>query len=334
MKVFWSFMVVLFAASMGVLAMPERAEAPETASVPDAPALSRTTDRVATAGGTAAEETAAPVAAPVAESSDSIEPSESAEGALVATEATEEPQTQIQSQTEIASDDVSAPVDEGAAPGGDPFAAAARAYLGLDDPDRAEPALAEADDGARDEDADASGSGAVADVSDAPAGEAVATEASEDAVPARVAVNEDGSLLIDGRVTIPGAGTAERPYVLDWPVLTAVGREYKPEKGMDELPEWLTALEGKRVRLTGHIVLPLVAKATDELLLTMNPWDGCCVGVPPTPYDALEVSLSEAVSMSGASMYGAMEGTFRVEPYIVDGWLLGLYMLEEAEVKG
>lgn len=327
MRLFWSFMVVLFAASMAVLAMPERAESSiaESTTAVSRPAPAET----ARAG----EPAASVVGDTSGDEQDIAEPD-----AVIATEqgtpleapATGANQATIAVEEDIATDEVAVESDVSAieqdpAPSGDPFAAAARAFLGEDEPTPAEVASIEQAVAQLDEPVQAQ---AVTDNAEQSA------PARDEAAPSRLAVNEDGSLLIDGRITIPGAGTAERPYVLDWPVLTGVGREYKPEKGMDELPEWLTALEGKRVRLTGHIVLPLVAKATDELLLTMNPWDGCCVGVPPTPYDALEVSLSEAVSMSGASMYGAMEGTFRVDPYIVDGWLLGLYLLEDAEVKG
>lgn len=310
MKVFWSFMVVLFAASMAVLAMPERGSlvATETGA----------TESVAAEPATSASRPVPAVSPNVVEGE--VETAQDDAVEVPAIDASEE------EAAEAVVVETEAPVvEQDASLGDDPFAAAARAFLGEDEPVAAteepvEQVVAQIDE---------------PEPADTPAdlGEQAAA-AEEAAAPSRLAVNEDGSLLIDGRITIPGAGTVERPYVLDWPVLTGVGREYKPEKGMDELPEWLTALEGKRVRLTGHIVLPLVAKATDELLLTMNPWDGCCVGVPPTPYDALEVSLSEAVSMSGASMYGAMEGTFRVDPYIVDGWLLGLYLLEDAEVKG
>ena len=29
----------------------------------------------------------------------------------------------------------------------------------------------------------------------------------------------------------------------------------------------------------------------NEALVMLNQWDGCCIGVPPTPYDAVEVRL-------------------------------------------
>ncbi|MFT5423886.1 MAG: hypothetical protein ACI89L_001677 [Phycisphaerales bacterium] len=268
MRVFWSLMLVLFVASMGVFVVPERA-APRASPSEANEALSPRTEQ--------------------AEPEPKAEPKAEPEPEPAAVVSEPEPEPVI-------------------APAPDPFAAAAEAYLRSTKtgaaPATPEPAPVP-----------------VTEATDKPA----ITQAPS------FAVNADGSFTVHG-VTVPGDGTLGNPFVLDWPLLTGVARVYKPEKGMNAVPAWLGDLEGKRVRLTGHIVLPLMATSTDELLLTMNPWDGCCVGVPPTPYDAMEVTLGEPVSMQGASMYGSLEGTFRTDPYIVSGWLLGLYLLDDARV--
>ena len=31
--------------------------------------------------------------------------------------------------------------------------------------------------------------------------------------------------------------------------------------------------------------------------------------------------------------YGAIEGRLKVEPYLVENWLVGLYLLEDAQLK-
>jgi hypothetical protein len=65
-----------------------------------------------------------------------------------------------------------------------------------------------------------------------------------------------------------------------------------------------------------------------------NPWDGCCLGVPPTPYDAIEVKLATMQRMGNSPTgYGQVEGVFKVDPYIVSGWLLGLYLIENASFE-
>lgn len=146
-------------------------------------------------------------------------------------------------------------------------------------------------------------------------------------------VREDGSLLIDGQIPVAGQGTPEKPYLLDWRVLISAEQVYDPRAGKTALPAWTRALEGKRVRLTGHLLLPVTGGSAQELLIMLNEWDGCCLGVPPTPFDAVEVRLAQALDTSrGAPPYGALEGTFKTDPYIISGWLMGLYMLQDAKV--
>lgn len=145
-------------------------------------------------------------------------------------------------------------------------------------------------------------------------------------------VLEDGSLMIEGILKVPGKGTKESPFVLDWGLLVSAQRVYEPREGKTELPAWAAALEGKRVRITGNLLLPLTGVGTSELLIMQNQWDGCCIGVPPTPYDAIEVRLEKPLDTSrGAPTYGALEGVFKTDPYIVADWLLGLYLLEGAK---
>ena len=81
--------------------------------------------------------------------------------------------------------------------------------------------------------------------------------------------------------------------------------------------------------------IPVVAPTASECLLMLNQWDGCCIGVPPTPYDAVEVRL--ATEMKGWKRhtinFGTIEGTFKVEPYLVENWLVGLYLFENATLN-
>ncbi len=144
-------------------------------------------------------------------------------------------------------------------------------------------------------------------------------------------VRADGSISVEGVGVVPGDGTPQRPFVLDWEVLRSVQREFNPRQGQSEVPAWLKLLDGKRVRIEGNTLLPVVAQTTTELLVMQNPWDGCCLGVPPTPYDAIEVKLASAQRMGNSPTgFGQVEGVFKVDPYIVSGWLLGLYLVEEA----
>jgi len=144
----------------------------------------------------------------------------------------------------------------------------------------------------------------------------------------------DGTLVVndgDARVTVPGSGDPNDPYVVSWDLLRGVQRTYAPREGKRTLPEWLDALDGRRVVIEGNTLVPVVAKQTSELLVMQNPWDGCCIGVPPTPYDAIEVSLDRPVEFGhSATGYGSIRGTFEVDPYEVSGWLMGLFIISDA----
>lgn len=166
-----------------------------------------------------------------------------------------------------------------------------------------------------------------------PAPEVVVEEPKGPVGPA-FSVKPDGSIEVAEAGVISGDGTQARPFVIDWQVLRSVARDYNPKQGQSEIPAWVMQLHGKRVRVEGNTLLPVVAEATNELLVMQNPWDGCCVGVPPTPYDAIEVKLAKMQSMGNAPTgFGMVEGTFKVDPYVVSGWLLGLYLIEDASFE-
>lgn len=169
---------------------------------------------------------------------------------------------------------------------------------------------------------------------------AASTEASigEPRAPAPVApgytIQEDGSIRLDTGAVIRGRGTPERPYEVSWELLVSAERVYQPRNGLSNLPGWCRALHEKHVRLTGHLLSPLMMDDTDQILLMRNQWDGCCVGVPPTPYDAVEVQLLRPISLVREQLnYGTITGVFEVDPYLVNNWLVGLYMLSDAKVE-
>ena len=162
-------------------------------------------------------------------------------------------------------------------------------------------------------------------------------DAGEAGAPDRVERKDDGTLVVGGRWEIDGAGTDEDPYEIDWRLLQSASALYAPRLGRERTPKWAEELNGKRVRINGYVLLPVGGAITDQLLLMRNEWDGCCIGVPPTPYDAIEVGLAEPLNSrqngglhAGYTVDGAIEGTFKFDPYVIRGWLLGLYLLDSA----
>lgn len=151
---------------------------------------------------------------------------------------------------------------------------------------------------------------------------------------AKVEKKDDGSMLIDGRFTIKGAGTQENPYVLPWELLTSAEEVYKPQQGKKELPGRIMMFDGKFVRIAGYVAYPMFVEQPRELLSMLNQWDGCCIGIPPTPYDAIEVKLAKvATANERLATYGTIEGKLGVKPYLAGDWLVGLYLMEDAKLS-
>jgi hypothetical protein len=176
---------------------------------------------------------------------------------------------------------------------------------------------------------------ATAEVPKPPAPEpAPATPAAPSSDEPRIVRNEDGSMLVDGRYRMRGSGTPEDPYTVTWDQLTSIQDEYAPKDGRNVIPARIKMLDGKHVRVEGNIAFPMMMDEAEECLVMLNQWDGCCIGVPPTPYDAIEVKLNNVVTGdTRMTTYGTITGRFRVDPHLVGGWLVGLYVMEQSTLR-
>ncbi len=144
-----------------------------------------------------------------------------------------------------------------------------------------------------------------------------------------VVTRGDGSKLIDGRFVVRGKGTEAEPYRVPWEMLASVQETYSPRKGLKKIPERIKFLDGKWVKLSGFIAFPITSNDPKGLLVMLNQWDGCCIGVPPTPYDSVEVYLAErATAAQRASSQGSVYGRLKVDPLEDDGWVLGVYVIQ------
>lgn len=153
-------------------------------------------------------------------------------------------------------------------------------------------------------------------------------------LPSTIVELPDGTLMVDGKYTIRGHGTIDDPYRVSWELLASAQQLYNPRLGKRQLPQRVTMLNGKYISMTGYICMPVASPSTDELLVMLNQWDGCCIGVPPTPYDAVDVKLAERMNVRmNVAAYGSVTGRFVVEPYLAENWLLGLYRLENAKLS-
>lgn len=151
---------------------------------------------------------------------------------------------------------------------------------------------------------------------------------------AKVEKQADGSVLVDGKYVVKGEGTKEKPYEVTWEMLVSVQDDYDPRKGQKKLPGRIMILDGKWVKMTGYVAFPLAVEDPKELLSMLNQWDGCCIGVPPTPYDAIEVRLGDSVPKDDRlATFGAVTGKLSVKPYLVGEWLVGLYIMDDAKLS-
>ena len=151
-------------------------------------------------------------------------------------------------------------------------------------------------------------------------------------VPGTIVRTSPTALSVDGEFELKGSGTLEDPYLPSWEYLFSAGGVYKPRQGIDDLPQRIALLDDQWVTIAGHTAFPLVTGESSEMLVMLNQWDGCCLGVPPTPFDAIEVRLQEAVPTGPKHSfnYGTVTGRMKVDPYLIQDWLVGLYILEES----
>ena len=295
MKFFWALIVVLVAATGVLLAMRGN----------DQPSAART---MATAGSPSANmpDTAPQQIEPAAEAADAVEQGVAAEpqgipetdGADAADEGTEV-------VVEVGIPEL--PVDP-ATLEGEPAPLSDDTAVASDAAETADPGVA---DDAATADATADAGDAAAEVADA-----------------------GNALMLNDRYRVTGEGTAESPYQIDFDMLVAVEQDYAPkEEGKKEIPEWINVLNGKHVNITGFVAFPFLSATANECMVMLNQWDGCCIGVPPTPYDAVEVQFAEPLDLNrGIPNYGTLSGVFRTDPYLVNGWLIGLYVMDDAKI--
>lgn len=167
----------------------------------------------------------------------------------------------------------------------------------------------------------------------APVADPAQSDAVSEIAPMRQRAGEDGWTILDERFPIRGSGTQEDPYEVSWELLVSASETYQPRLGKTRLPERIAMLHGKHVRVTGYVAFPIMAMEQNELLSMRNMWDGCCIGTPPTPYDAIEVRLQKAATgQDRFTAFGSLEGLFKVDPYVKGNWLLGLYLMEDAKL--
>ncbi len=153
------------------------------------------------------------------------------------------------------------------------------------------------------------------------------------APPTTLTRGSNNQIEVDGRYTILGSGTELDPYRVTWELLKSAYETMDLNGSRVTPPKRLEMLNGTYVQISGYLAPPLWGQETKELLVLLNRWDGCCIGLPPTPFDCIEAQLSAPMKLGAAHTisYGTIRGKFIVEPFKAGTFLIGLYRLEEAQ---
>jgi len=153
------------------------------------------------------------------------------------------------------------------------------------------------------------------------------------APPTTLTRGSNNQIEVDGRYTILGSGTELDPYRVTWDLLKSAYETMDLNGPRTTPPKRLEMLNGTYVQISGYLAPPLWGQETKELLVLLNRWDGCCIGLPPTPFDCIEAILAAPMKLGAAHTisYGTIRGKFIVEPFKAGTFLIGLYRLEEAQ---
>lgn len=112
----------------------------------------------------------------------------------------------------------------------------------------------------------------------------------------------------------------------------AVGREDEVT-AIERLPEEVERLGGRWVTVVGYLLVPGAVAEAREFTVGRDPWDGCCLGKPPTIFDSLSVKLRAGESIRAPfPPLITVSGRLRIEPQKADSLLVGLFHLDEARV--
>lgn len=147
-------------------------------------------------------------------------------------------------------------------------------------------------------------------------------------------VVDDRTMRLADRFDVVGRGTPEDPFRVSWPLLGSAGDVMDAMAMQVETPSWLAPLNGTWIEISGYFAPTVRLEETTELLVTLNKWDGCCIGLPPTVFDSLALRLEKPISLEGQHLirFGTVRGELHIEPFATGGVMLGLYRIEHGRI--
>ena len=143
------------------------------------------------------------------------------------------------------------------------------------------------------------------------------------------------SVRLDGKYVVRGSGSESDPYQITWELLASAARTVDASKSLFEVPGRIADLRGAWIQISGYWAPPLQVFETKEAMFMLNKWDGCCIGLPPTPFDSIEVTFAKPFAVQGQHVfrYGTIKGRLEIEPFAAGMFLLGFYRLQGAVME-
>lgn len=150
---------------------------------------------------------------------------------------------------------------------------------------------------------------------------------------------EESSEVLEMKLLIPekrfrkeDGGKVIRVSYDDIDLLKVLNMQPVPADAADHFPNWLSNLDGQRIRIRGFMIPPFQARGLKRFALARD--NGiCCFVRTPKIYDVIDVRMAEGQTTHYiANTPFDVEGIFRIQPIADDGELYKLYKIENATV--
>ena len=118
----------------------------------------------------------------------------------------------------------------------------------------------------------------------------------------------------------------------DIDLLKVLNMEPVPEDAVSHFPEWLSTLDGKRIRIRGFMYPPF-RNTEIEIFVLARDNQICCFGRFPKVYDLITVEMRKGVTTDYIlNRPFDVVGTFRIRPDVEEGEWFNLYEITDAVV--
>jgi hypothetical protein len=105
------------------------------------------------------------------------------------------------------------------------------------------------------------------------------------------------------------------------------------DAAVSKMPEWLTSLEGKQVRIRGYMNPTFYAHDLERFVLLRDNQE-CCYGPLAKVYDNIDVRMKPGTTTDYISLRETLDvvGRFKIELLSTGDCVYGLYVIEDAAV--